>query len=77
MKTLSIQIKYNGIMTWYGIWNFLRTESDSLLGQFYQQLTIKCMIHTKTTMPEMTTLVDINFVIYITDIVKSYQFRIV
>ena len=41
MKTLSIQIKYNGIMTWYGIWNFLRTESDSLLGQFYQQLTIK------------------------------------
>ena len=36
MKTLSIQIKYNGIMTWYGIWNFLRTESDSLLGQFYQ-----------------------------------------
>lgn len=22
MKTLSIQIKYNGIMTQYGIWNF-------------------------------------------------------
>lgn len=37
MKTLSIQIKYNGIMTQYGIWNFfLRTESDSLLCQLYQ-----------------------------------------
>lgn len=79
MKTLGIQVKYNGIMTvcYLAFLKILRTKSDLLLCQFYK--VNKCTKHTITTTAKMMLYRDINkaqvdiyLVIYITDIVRSY-----